>query len=263
MSDTASNNTPVTYPGNTFESALEVGRVVADAGGANAAVQKASIAGALNSSDRSGAFLTRIASARTYGIIVSSRNGYRLTDEAKKYFHPSDDAEKQRALLMMLKSAQIFADIIKRFDGTKINSDMFSNVLLREFKIPADSSGRIARYFLAAAKFAGALDDQGYLRYVATRQSISQMTAPSSPSANAEDMSASSRDDSSGDATRLDAKLSHITDHESVSGDGDGGVWRLGGTTVRIETSGKLSEPLWNLLNGYVQALKPSKEAKK
>src|SRR6266550_3609209 len=49
------------YPVNTFQNALELGQAVCDSGGANSTVQKSVIAHALKSSDRSGAFIQRLA----------------------------------------------------------------------------------------------------------------------------------------------------------------------------------------------------------
>jgi len=235
------------YPVNSFENALGVARAVSEAGGANSVVQKSVIAHALAMSDSSGGFAQRLATARTYGMIEGGQGGYRLTEFTKQYFHPSSEAEKRLALLIMLKSAPIFAEIIKRFDGNKIpTSDMLANVLLREFKVPESWKGRVARFFLKAAADAGILDGQGYLRYSAARQSIDTMPDSSSTS-------------SAESSSPIPASPSAPSGGGPIYAKGGNAlVFSEGDQSVRLETSGgELSSTLWGKLNIFVQALKP------
>lgn len=237
------------YPVNTFENALEVARIIGDAGGANTEVSKAIIAQGLGTSSTSGNFTQRLATSRAYGLIDGGRNGYRLTEAAKRYLFPSSDEEKRLALLMLIKANPIFAGIIKRFDGTKIpTTELLSNVLFREFKVPESWKTRVARFFLKAAEQAGIIDSQGYLRYVAARQSLSAMPASSSSG-----MPDASEPASSGRTVTAPATM------EASAGEMDVLVARDEGKTVRLETSPKLSFALWQRLDAHVKGLKPSK----
>lgn len=230
------------YPVNSFQNALEVARAVSDSGGANSEVQKSVIAHALQSSANSGAFIQRLASAKIYGVIEGGRNGYRLTNDAKLYFFPSTEGEKRNALLTLLKSAPIFAEIIKRFDGNRIPSaDLLANVLLREFGLPESWKDRVARFFLKAAGDAGVLDAQGFLRYGAAQQSLDRMPATVSSQ-------------SAGKETG--------TPPPSLPSGMNAWVFSLGGKTVRVETSDDLSQELWKKLDAYIQVLKPFEEGK-
>ena len=232
------------YPVNTFQNALEVARAVCDSGGANSDVQRSVIAHALQSSANSGAFIQRISSAKIYGVIDGGRNGYRLTDDAKRYFFPSSESEKRSALLMLLKSAPIFAEIIKRFDGNRIPSaDLLANVLLREFKIPGSWKDRVARFFLKAASDVGILDAQGFLRYAAARESIDHMPASTSSQPSV------SKPEPSSPSPSLPIGM-------------NAWVFSLGGKTVKVETSDDLSPELWKKLDAYIQVLKPFEEGK-
>jgi len=227
---------------NTFRNALEVAHAVCASGGANSDVQRSVIAHALKSSANSGAFIQRISSAKIYGVIDGGRNGYRLTDDAKRYFFPSSESEKRSALLMLLKSAPIFAEIIKRFDGNRIPSaDLLANVLLREFKIPGSWKDRVARFFLKAASDAGILDAQGFLRYAAARESIDHMPASTSSQP---------------------ADRENELPHPSPRPPEGMNVWvsSLGGKTVRVEASNDLSPDLWKKLEAYIRVLKPFEE---
>ena len=196
--------------------------------------------------------MQRLATARVYGMIEGSRSGYRLTDAAKRYFFPSSDAEKQSALLLLLKSAPIFSEMIKRFDGNKIPpADMLANVLLRDFKIPESWKGRVARFFVKAATDAGLLDSQGFLRYSAARHSLDKMPAPTS---NAPSLS-TARDTAEG-ATIPPSS------YEAPEGM-NAWVFSLKGKTVKVESSDELSDELWKKLNAYIQVLKPFEEETK
>jgi hypothetical protein len=231
------------YPVNSFQNALQVARAVCDSGGANTDVQRSVLAHALQSSANSGAFIQRLAAAKIYGMIEGGRNGYRLTADAKRYFFPSTDGEKDNALLMLFKSAPIFAEIIKRFDGNRLPSaDMLANVLFTDFKVPESWKGRVARFFLKAADDAGVLDGQGFLRYSSAQQSIDRMPAASS---------------------------SQSSDKERVpppsplpSSGMNAWVFSLGGKTVKVESSDDLSPELWRKLDAYIQVLKPFEEEK-
>ena len=144
---------------------------------------------------------------------------------------------------MLLKSAPIFAEIIKRFDGNRIPSaDLLANVLLREFKIPGSWKDRVARFFLKAASDVGILDAQGFLRYAAARESIDHMPASTS----------------SQPSVSKPEPPSPIAVNQPAAGM-DALVFSVGDQTVRLETpKGDLSRALWEKLNKFVKALEPS-----
>src|SRR5438552_704505 len=144
------------YPLVALQNALGVAEAVADAGGLNADVPKSVIASQLGSSDTSGAFLQRLGSARSFGLI-EGRGSYRLTDQAKRYFYPANDRERQRAQLVFLASPTVFNEIIKRFDGSRLPaSSMLANILHREFAVSDSWKERVAASFIKAAQTVGA-----------------------------------------------------------------------------------------------------------
>src|SRR3989442_2100801 len=153
------------YPLVSFSTALEVARAVSDAGGAKAGVQKAVIASRLGSSDTSGSFLQRLSSARSYRMI-DGRGSYKLTKAGISYFLPANSNDPKRALLSFLSSPPAFAEIIKRYDGTKLPSvDMLANVLHREINLADSWKDRVAGFFIKTAQAAGGVDLQGFLGY--------------------------------------------------------------------------------------------------
>ena len=237
------------YPVTAFQNAVEVARAVSDAGGANVDVQNPVIAHALHASHTSGAFAARLSSARTYGMIVGGRNGYRLSDAAKRYFFPSSESDKRRGLFELLNAPPIFSEIIKRFDGNKLPStEMLANVLMREMKVPESWKERVARFFLKAAQGAGVIDGQGFLRYAAGRHTMDTGTSASSkPILHDQPLVATNGNGS---------PATPLTPEEGMSA----WVFSLKGKTVRVETSNDLSLELWKKLNSYVQVLKPLEE---
>jgi hypothetical protein len=230
------------YPLVTFSNALEVARAVSDAGGAKAGVQKAVIASRLQSSDTSGSFLQRLSSARSYRMI-DGRGSYRLTRAGISYFLPANPDDPKRALLSFLASPPAFAEIIKRYDGTKLPSiDMLANVLHREINLADSWKDRVAGFFVKAAQAAGVVDSQGYLRYRATLQTME--TQPQNNSIEPEGGT---------------PPTAIPTTRPPVSEGMDALVFSVGNQTVRLETSkGELSRALWEKLNKFVQALEPS-----
>jgi hypothetical protein len=242
--------TTAKYPLTSFQTALEVGQAVSEAGGATSDVQNPVIAQALGVSHTSGAFGQRLSSARTYGVIFGGRRGYRLTDAGKRYFFPSSETEKRQAMLEFLKTPPIFSDVINRFDGNKIPApDMLANTLLREMNIPESWKARVARFFLKAAQDAGAIDSHGFLRYAASRHSMDGEPLIQSK-------------------THIDTAPPPISSPTSVPSplfhtpeDGmNAWVFSLNGKTVKVETSNALTPELWKKLNSYVQVLKPFEE---
>jgi hypothetical protein len=233
------------YPLVSFSNALEVARAVSDAGGAKAGVQKAVIASRLKSSDTSGSFLQRLSSARSYRMI-EGRGSYRLTPAGISYFLPARSHDPKRALLSFLASPPAFAEIIKRYDGTKLPAlDMLGNVLHREINLADSWKDRVAGFFLKAAQAAGVVDSQGFLRYRATLQTMETQPQDHSiePAPQPEPTS----------------PMASPAERSTVSQATDALVFSLGDQTVRLETpKGELSRALWEKLNKFVKALEPS-----
>jgi hypothetical protein len=227
------------YPLFSLENAVAVGEAVCEAGGCNGEVPKAVIASTLQCSSTSGAFLQRLATARSFGIL-EGRGAYKLTEQAKQYYLPSSDAEKRQALIGMFASPPAFAELLKRLDGNKLPPrSVVANMLHRELNIPSSWNDRVAGFFVNAAQFSGALDAQGFLRLSAARHSL--------PKASAESRS-----------TEAPTVTSHrpqrsVEMEESAPQGKDSWVYQA----VRLDTPCDLSPALWKKLNQYVQVIKP------
>ncbi|MEN3369641.1 MAG: hypothetical protein V7609_1784 [Verrucomicrobiota bacterium] len=243
----ATPNSP--YPLVTFSNALELARAVSDAGGARADVTRSVIASNLGTSHKSGSFVQRVASAKTYGMITG-RGSFRLSEHSKHYFFPADDADKRRGVLGFLSAPPVFAEIIKRFDGNRLTAEMLANVMRREMNVPTSWNDRVANFFLKAAAGAGVIDSQGFLRFSATQQSIASGPVP----AVAGHDEGAAQDQSAPPNVTIAASSPRMTPDTNIW------VFSLGGQSVRVETSNNLSIGLWRKLKGYVEVLKPNEE---
>jgi hypothetical protein len=241
MQDIAPVTDAPKYPLVSLPNAIELAEAVRDAGGANADVPKAVIASHLNSSDTSGAFLQRIGSARSFGLI-EGRGAYHLTDEAKRYFYPAHEGDKERAQLVFLGSPVTFNEIIKRFDGSRLpGASMLANILHREFGVSESWKDRIASSFIKAAQMVNAVDAQNFLRYRARLHSMAKSTLPIEVG-----------------PAGYDAARSAEAAASPQSAVGNSWFFQMEGEFVRVDTSPRLSPALWQKLSAYVEVLKPS-----
>ena len=228
------------YPLFSLENAVVVGAAVCEAGGSNGQVPKAVIASSLQCSSTSGAFLQRLATARSFGIL-EGRGAYQLTEQAKQFYLPSHDTEKQQALIGMFASPPVFAELLKRLDGNKLPPrSMIANMLRRELNLPPSWSDRVAGFFVNGAQFSGALDEHGFLRLAASRHS--------SPKTNGERRSTETP------TVTLHRSRAMAESEEGTAPEGkDSWVYQ----SVRLDTPSNLSPGLWKKLNQYVQVIKP------
>jgi hypothetical protein len=235
---TSDHSTLPAYPLVGLSNALDVARAVYDAGGANADAQKAVIASQLQTSHTSGAFLQRLASARSYGMI-EGRGSYRLSPPGISYFLPTNEGDSKLALLSFFSSPPSFYDLIKRYDGSKLPAiDMLANVLHREMQVPDSWKHRVAGFFVKAAKFAGAMDAHGFLRYRASQTIELEPQRMTTTEANK-------------------PREAHPPSTPRAAEGMNVWVFSLGGQTVKVEASNELSPDLWNKLSAYIQVLKP------
>lgn len=239
-----------TYPYLPLATALGVGDAVKDLGGARSKVLKSVLASHLKESEKSPAFAQRLISAKSFGLI-EGRGAFALTDLAQRFFFPTTETEKSSALLEIAGFPEAFRVIITRFDGAKLpEREIVANILHRECRVPESWKDRVASYFEKAAKLAGALDENGFLRFGAAKE------------ARPAGMRASREIPPTPDSSAV-ASLSRATIKDSpLSATSDVNVWTFShqGNTVHVETPKSLSKPLWEKLEGYVKLIKPIEE---
>jgi hypothetical protein len=232
------------YPYATLQKALEIAAVVRDLGGSNDTVQKGSIAKHLMVPEAAPSLHQNISAAKSFNLI-DGRGNYRLTECAKRYFFPTDDAEKHQAILEMIKCPSVFEALIIRFDGQKVPvADVLVNVLQRHFDVTASWRPRVAALFLSALRDAQIVDANGILRYKASLNGGGVVLAPmsatvaSAPSTN----------------SPVGSTLLRIPAPEN-SPASDMTTWVFRG--IRLQTPEHMTMELWKKLSDYVNVLKP------
>jgi hypothetical protein len=256
------------YPYYPLKRCIEVARAVHSAGGGRGDVQRSVLAHQLGVGDDSAVFIQLVGAARSFGLI-EGWGVCTLSDLAKEYFMPTDDGQKQKALVKMLKGPVVFEKLIDRFDGNKVPStDLLVNILRRDYQVGESWVARTASLFLDALGEAGVIDEGGFLRYEsALHSSQTRCSSEIKKSAQATVLTIDPASVRPIDPSRNlfppeDAKQrpDEVVSVPFMSNPNELNTWtfRLGGGTVRLQTSHDLSLALWEKLNQYVQVLRPN-----
>jgi len=249
----------IAYPAYPLDEAMKVAEAVSELGGARSAVPKSLLAKHMKYAESGPSFFQRVSAAKSFKTI-DGWGSYSLTEEAKRYFFPTSETDKQRGRVAFLRGPAAFAVIIKRFDGAKLPStEMLGNVLHNEASVPATWKDKVAALFIRSAQFAGVVDAAGFLKCDATMHS----TGSRGDGQPAEEQPALITPTPSDDETpptrykRVAGKLNlapKVFTHTEI--DRATGAQKV----VLVETPEDLTPSSWELLNYYVQSLKP-KEA--
>ncbi|HEX8201643.1 MAG TPA: hypothetical protein VF590_14260 [Isosphaeraceae bacterium] len=152
------------YPGVPLDEALEFCRVLDDRG--LDGLSGAAIAAALGFTNiKTNSFSARISAARQFGLLRPAEDGYALTPLARAILHPVDRAELPRLHRRALLEPPLYAELAARLAERKVPEPaILGNVLYHHHHITAAAKLIAAEAFLASARFAGALDDDGVFR---------------------------------------------------------------------------------------------------
>ena len=243
----------------TLSKCIGVADAVRLLGGAKAEVPRAVLAGQLKVDEAGGTFAQQIASAKGFGL-VDGRGTYTLTQLALDYFTPTDEKQRGRAKLAMLKGPSIYEALIDRFDGSRLPpTETLANIIQREYDVNESWKPRVASLFVNSLRDAGVLDSDGFLRYSAKLHAVG-----SNGGENPDETRATETGDgrTTVAADRRQAAPSQPAGRTRDESPPPLGVnswtFRFGGGYVRLDTSDDMPLALWNKLNQYVQVLKPS-----
>ena len=110
-------------------------------------------------------FSARLSATRQFGLISLVDDGYFLTPAAKAILHPVDPADLPRLYRQALAFPPIYADLVERLSDKRVpEAAILGNVLYHTHQIIASAKEAAAEAFLASARFAGALGEDGVLR---------------------------------------------------------------------------------------------------
>jgi hypothetical protein len=244
------------YPLYGLKKALQIAGVVAELGGAKAAVSKSLIARHLSMDEAAAALSQTIGAAKAFGFI-EGRGAYRLSEIGLHYFYPTTDTEKHHALLAALKMPTVFEALIDRFDGSRVpTTEVLTNILHRDHKVTESWRPRLASLFLTSLRDAEVIDGAGFLRYRAsmdgtTGSNIRPMNTAVQP---VPDFPQVVSPPTSPTQVRNDDVGAVSVNHASRT------TWNHKG--LRVETPDPLPMDLWQKLSNYVNVLKPGDNEK-
>lgn len=229
------------YPLYDLAEAVKVAEAVRDLGGDRTPVSKSLLAQHLKYAETGPSFFQRVTATKSFGL-VAGRGEYELTEQAKRYFFPTTDTEKATAAVAILSSPSAFKVLVQRFDGGKLPpNNMLGNILQKDAKVTISKKDIVASCFVRSAQFLGVIDAGGFLRcrasVAAGSSEIKRDIPQQSPSA------------------ELPAPARHIAGNSNASTK----VWTSteDNRTILVETPRDINVQEWEVLNQYVQRIKP------
>jgi hypothetical protein len=225
------------YPIYDLAEAIKVAEAVRELGGDRTPVSKSLLAQHLKYAETGPSFFQRLAASKSFGLL-SGRGEYELTENAKRYFYPTTESEKASAGVAILSAPMAFKIIVQRFDGGKLPPNaMLGNIIQKEAKIPVSKKDTVASCFVRSAQFLGVIDAGGFLRCRASAaggsSEIKRNIPQQLPSA-----------EHPAPARRENANAT---------------IWTFtaGDDVLSVETPKDLTKKQWEILDQYVQWIKP------
>lgn len=146
------------YPGHDLETVVGFVTLIRSAIGLGRS-SRLDIANALGHESVSGPAGRKIGSLTHFGLLsVQQRAGYVVSRLAQRILTPTDDLEKEKALIEAFKNPTLFGELHNRYVGEKLPT-LLSNILVREFGIVEKKAESVVGIFSASAKYAGLLDN--------------------------------------------------------------------------------------------------------
>ncbi len=126
----------------------------------------AEIAAALGHSNvRTNSFSTRLSAARQFGLLELSDESYALTPRARSILHPVTADELPRLYREALLEPILYASLAARLAEKRLpDLEPLANLLYHHEHITASAKQSAAEAFLASARFAGTIDEEGVFR---------------------------------------------------------------------------------------------------
>lgn len=149
------------FPYYNLEASVEVAELVHERGGGSCSPdQLASFLG--YSGTNSGTYLTRVASARMFGLIVSQHGIVSVTERARDIFTPvmPDDSKKSKVEAFL--SVPLFQAVFDKFTGTTLPKTVgLKSLLENQFKIVKARVTPALRILMESAEYAGFFETSG------------------------------------------------------------------------------------------------------
>jgi hypothetical protein len=152
------------YPGAPLGDAIDLARRI-DERGVDGLPASAIAAAVGYSSIKTRTFSARLSAARQFGLVALARGGYSLTILARSLLHPVDPAKSAELRRTAFLAPPLYAEIVAKLAGRRVpDAAALANWLYHEHDITTAAKRAAAETFLASAREAGVLGDDGVLR---------------------------------------------------------------------------------------------------
>jgi hypothetical protein len=148
------------YPRSSFKASLELAKAVESLGG------KCSLEMAAQKLGKkvTGSFKATVGAAAKFGLLVSAGGNVSVTPLQKSIKLAYNEEEKTQILRGAFLTPAVFRELVERFDGEALPTEMLGKLLAREFGVEAATATTVANYFIDGAKMVGVLDGAGIVR---------------------------------------------------------------------------------------------------
>lgn len=140
----------ISFPYTGLKDAERVARALHESWGGSASPDQ--LAASLDASPRSGAFRTKVATARTFHAIAISRGNIALTDLGRKLVDPQTRATARVEAFLIVP---LFAALASEYRGSTLPPDEGLEQKIRDLGVSAKQTARARQAFQRSAEIAG------------------------------------------------------------------------------------------------------------
>jgi hypothetical protein len=140
----------ISFPYTGLKDAERVARALHESWGGSASPDQ--LAASLNASPRSGAFRTKLATARTFHAIAISRGNIALTDLGRKLVDPQTRAAARVEAFLIVP---LFSALASEYRGSTLPPDEGLEQKIRDLGVSAKQTARARQAFQRSAEIAG------------------------------------------------------------------------------------------------------------
>jgi hypothetical protein len=185
------------YPGSTLNECIELARQIA-ARGVDGLPAEAIAASMGYKNIRTHSFSSGLSSARQFGLLALREGGYVVSELGQRLLRANAAADERRARRQAFLEPGLYSELCERFGNKRVpDSAALANWLLHNHQITASAKQAAAEVFLASAREAGVLGEDGILRTNASESAGPQQAAVVAPAFSVDEASAQAQ---SGDA---------------------------------------------------------------
>jgi len=143
------------FPYYSLEESEKVPRLLHDRAGG--ACELSQLSGLLGTTEKSGAFLSRIGAARMFGLVDKGDHGrYRVTKRGMAIVAPVNSQQQQQARVDAFLAVELFDKVYRQFKGSRLPEKAgLRNLARNDYGIVEKRVATAVRVLLASAEHAG------------------------------------------------------------------------------------------------------------